>query len=158
MSRLGKNPPLNRAQLESVKKVFKLYDNGTGKIDPHEVVNSMTYLKFDAKNPVIFELISSLDTPENSRNGLTYEDMVDQLNEALGDKESKKSVERVYNTFLGDSDKDVITFDVIKRVSREVGDEMSDEDINNLLERAGSNGKELTFDEFYALMTKKATL
>ena len=32
---------------------------------------------------------------------------------------------------------------------------MSDDQIRELLERAGQNGKELTFEEFYALMTKK---
>ena len=35
---------------------------------------------------------------------------------------------------------------------------MSDEQIRGLLERASQNGKELTFDEFYAVMTKKVTV
>ena len=34
---------------------------------------------------------------------------------------------------------------------------MSDSQIRQLLERAGQNGNELTFDEFYALMTKKVS-
>ena len=157
MKNLGKNPPLNKAELKNVKRVFDLYKDKQGRINPHEVISSMQALHFDEKNPVIFDLLAEFDTPENARNGIEYEDFVDQLNEKLADKESKHAIERVYAIFLENSDKDVITFDTIKRVSDEVGGEMTDDEIRGLLERAANDGKTLSFDEFYNVMTKQAS-
>ena len=157
MKKLGKNPPLNKNELKNVKRVFELYKDKQGRVNPHEIIISMQSLHFDEKNPVIFDLLAEFDTPENSRNGIEYEDFVDQLNEKLADKESKHAMERVYAIFLENSDKDVITFDTIKRVSDEVGGEMSDDEIRGLLERASNDGKTLSFDEFYNVMTKQAS-
>ena len=157
MKKLGKNPPLNKNELKNVKRVFELYKDKQGRVNPHEIIISMQSLHFDEKNPVIFDLLAELDTPENSRNGIEYDDFVDQLNEKLADKESKHAIERVYAIFLENSDKDVITFDTIKRVSDEVGGEMTDDEIRGLLERAANDGKTLSFDEFYNVMTKQAS-
>ena len=155
MNKLGKNPPLNKNELKSVKKVFELYQDKQGKIDPHELIASMQALHFDERNPVIFDLLAEFDTQENSRNRIDLDDFIDQLNEKLQDKESKKAIERVYAIFLENSDKDVITFDTIKRVSEEVNGAMTDQEIQELLERAANDGKTLSFDEFYNLMTKQ---
>jgi Ca2+-binding EF-hand superfamily protein len=151
----SKNPRLSRKELLSVKKLFRLYQDRDGTIDPHEVILSMQTLKLHEKNPVIYELFEEFDTPENSRNRLDYEEFVELLNEKLSDKDSQKAISRIYEVFLGNSPGETLTFDILKKVSQDVGEEMSDSQIRELLERAGQNGKELTFDEFYAVMTKK---
>ena len=150
-----KNSSLTRKELLSVKKLFRLFQDRDGTIDPHEVLSSMQTLKLNEKNPVIYELFEEFDTPENSRNRLDYDDFVELLNEKLADKDSDKAIARMYELFLGDSPSETLTFEAIKKVSQDVGEEMSDTQIRELLERAGQNGKELTFDEFHAVMTKK---
>ena len=152
------NPRLSRKELLSVKKLFRLYQDRDGTIDPHEVILSMQTLKLHEKNPVIYELFEEFDTPENSRNRLDYEEFVELLNEKLSDKDSQKAISRIYEVFLGNSPGETLTFDILKKVSQDVGEEMSDSQIRELLERAGQNGKELTFDEFYAVMTKKVNV
>ena len=115
----------------------------------------MQTLRLNEKNPVIYELFEEFDTPEYSRNRLDYDEFVELLNEKLSDRDSQKAISRIYEVFLGDSPNETITFETIKKVSQEVGEEMSDNQIRELIERASQNGKELTFDEFYAVMTKK---
>ncbi len=150
-----KNSALTRKELLSVKKLFRLFQDRDGTIDPHEVLTSMQTLKLNEKSPVIYELFAEFDTPENSRNRLDYDDFVELLNEKLADKDSDKAIARMYELFLGDSAGETLTFEAIKKVCEDVGEEMSDTQIREMLERAGQNGKELTFDEFHALMTKK---
>ena len=149
-----KHPNLSRKELLSVKKLFRLYQDRDGTIDPHEVIVSMQTLKLNEKNPVIYELFEEFDTPENSKNRLDYEEFVDLLNEKLGDKDSQKAISRIFEVFLGDSPSETLTFDALKKVAQDVGEEMTDNQIREILERAGQNGRELTFDEFYAVMTK----
>ena len=154
----SKTQGLSRKELNSVRKLFRLYQDRNGTIDPHEVLTSMQTLKLNEKNPVIYEIFEEFDTPENSRNRLDYDEFVDLLNEKLSDRDSQKAISRIYEIFLGDSPSDTLTFESLKKVSQDVGEEMSDDHIRGLIERASQNGKELTFDEFYAVMTKKVTV
>ena len=154
----SKTPGLSRKELNSIRKLFRLYQDRNGTIDPHEVLTSMQTLKLNEKNPVIYEIFEEFDTPENSKNRLDYDEFVDLLNEKLSDRDSQKAISRIYEIFLGDSPSDTLTFESLKKVSQEVGEEMSDDQIRELFERASQNGKELTFDEFYAVMTKKVTV
>ena len=152
----SKTPGLSRKELNSVRKLFRLFQDRNGTIDPHEVLSSMQTLKLNEKNPVVYEIFEEFDTPENSRNRLHYDEFVDLLNEKLADKDSQKALSRIYELFLGDSQGETLTFEAIKKVSQDVGEEMSDSQIRELLERAGQNGKELTYDEFCAVMTKSS--
>ena len=154
----SKTPGLSRKELNSIRKLFRLYQDRNGTIDPHEVLTSMQTLKLNEKNPVIYEIFEEFDTPENSKNRLDYDEFVDLLNEKLSDRDSQKAISRIYEIFLGDSPSDTLTFESLKKVSQDVGEEMSDDQIRELFERASQNGKELTFDEFYAVMTKKVTV
>ena len=154
----SKTPGLSRKELNSIRKLFRLYQDRNGTIDPHEVLTSMQTLKLNEKNPVIYEIFEEFDTPENSKNRLDYDEFVDLLNEKLSDRDSQKAISRIYEIFLGDSPSDTLTFESLKKVSQDIGEEMSDGQIRELLERASQNGKELTFDEFYAVMTKKVTV
>ena len=152
------NPVLSRKELGAVKKMFRLFQDREGTIDPHEVIISMQTLRLNEKSPIIYELFEEFDTPENSKNRLDYEQFVDLLSEKLSDKDSQKAIERFYEAFLSNTDKDTIDFEVIKKVAKDVGDDITDEQIRALLERCSQNGKDMTFEEFYEVMTKKVNL
>ncbi len=149
------NSRLSRKELGAVKKLFRLYQDRNGTIDPHEIVTSMQTLKLNEKSPVIYELFEEFDTPENSKNRLDYDEFVELLNEKLSDNDSQKAISRIYEVFLGDSPSETLSFESIKKVVEDVGDDMSDTQIRELLERATKNGKDMTYEEFYAVMTKK---
>ena len=152
------NPVLSRKELGAVKKMFRLFQDREGTIDPHEVIISMQTLRLNEKSPIIYELFEEFDTPENSKNRLDYEQFVDLLSEKLSDKDSQKAIERFYEAFLSNTDKGTIDFDVIKKVAKDVGDDITDEQIRALLERCSQNGKDMSFEEFYEVMTKKVNL
>ena len=103
----------------------------------------------------MYELFEEFDTPENSRNRLDYEEFVEILNEKLSERDSQKAISRIYELFLGDSPNETITFDIIKKVSQDVGEEMSDNQIRELLERASQNVKELTLLRFKTFQNKE---
>jgi Ca2+-binding EF-hand superfamily protein len=153
-----KNPGLSQDEVDEIRQAFDLFDtNGTGKIDPKELKLAMQSLGFDTKNPTIFQLISELDTPEAAkRGGIDFDNFVDAINNKLGDKESKDGIRRIFDLFIDDPQGDTITLSSLKRIARELGEQMSAEELKDMLARASSNGTELTFDEFYEIMTKKS--
>ena len=79
-----------------------------------------------------------------------------QSNNKLGDKESKEGIHRIFELFIDDPNADTITLSSLKKIAQELGENMSAEELKDMLERASANGTELTFDEFYEIMTKKS--
>ena len=151
-------PGLSTEEVDEIKQAFDLFDtNGTGKIDPKELKAAMQSLGFDSKNPTIFQLIADLDTPEAAKNGgIDFDNFVEAINNKLGDKESKEGIRRIFDLFIDDPNSDTITLNSLKKIVRELGENMTAEELKDMLERASSNGTELTFDEFYEIMTKKS--
>ena len=149
---------LSSEEVDEIKQAFDLFDtNGTGKIDPKELKAAMQSLGFDSKNPTIYTLIADLDTPEAAKNGgVNFDDFVGSINNKLGDKESKEGIHRIFELFIDDPNADTITLSSLKKIAQELGENMSAEELKDMLERASANGTELTFDEFYEIMTKKS--
>ena len=149
---------LSNDEVDEIRQAFDLFDtNGTGKIDPKELKAAMQSLGFDTKNPTIYTLIADLDTPEAAKNGgVNFDDFVGSINNKLGDKESKEGIHRIFELFIDDPNADTITLSSLKKIAQELGENMSAEELKDMLERAAANGTELTFDEFYEIMTKKS--
>ena len=148
------DPNADTITLSSLKKISKeLGEN----MSDEELKAAMQSLGFDSKNPTIYQLIADLDTPDAERNGgITFDDFVDAINDKLGDKESKEGIRRIFDLFIDDPNADTITLSSLKKISKELGENMSDEELKDMLERASKNGVELTFEEFYDIMTKKS--
>lgn len=151
-------PGLSSEEIDEIRQAFDLFDtNGTGKIDPKELKAAMQSLGFDSKNPTIFQLIADLDTPEASKSGgIDFDSFVEAINNKLGDKETKEGIRRIFDLFIDDPNSDTITLNSLKKIARELGENMTTEELKDMLERASSNGTELTFEEFYEIMTKKS--
>lgn len=151
-------PGLSTDEVDEIKQAFDLFDtNQQGKIDPKELKAAMQSLGFDTKNPTIFQMIAELDTPEaQKKGGVEFDTFVDAINNKLGDKETKDGIRRIFNLFIDDPQQETITLASLRRIARELGEQMSNDELKDMLERASSNGTELTFEEFYDIMTKKS--
>ncbi len=155
VSKKIEKPGLSQDEIDEIKQAFDLFDtNKTGTIDPKELKSAMQSLGFDTKNPTIFDLIASLDTPENCRDGVKFDQFVSEVNNKLGDKESKEGIDRIFKLFIDDPNQNTINLNSLSRIAREIGETMSREELKDMLERASADG-EITFQEFYEIMTKK---
>jgi Ca2+-binding EF-hand superfamily protein len=149
---------LSGEEVDEIRQAFELFDtNGTGRIDPKELKAAMQSLGFDTKNPVIYQLIADLDTPENAKKGgIDFNTFVEAINDKLGDRSSREGIKRIFQLFIDDPSQDTISLSSLKRIAKELGEQMSADELRDMLERASSNGQELTFDEFYEIMTKRS--
>ena len=152
-----KTQGLSNDEVDEIKQAFDLFDtNQTGRIDPKELKAAMQSLGFDTKNPTIFQMIADLDTPEaQKRGGIEFETFVDAINEKLGDKETRAGIDRIFKLFIDDPNSETITLTSLRRIAKELGEQMSSEELKDMLERASNNGTDLTMEEFYEIMTKK---
>ena len=127
MSRVLKyKPEFSKEELYSIEKAFKLFADRNGMINLNNMVIAMKELKFDENEPVIYDLMAELES--ENQGSLSYDDFVDKLTEKLQDRESEKATERVFDLFVEDP-KGTVTFEVLKKVAVETGDNTSDEDL-----------------------------
>ena len=152
-------PGLSTEEVDEIKQAFDLFDtNGTGKIDPKELKAAMQSLGFDSKNPTIFQLIADLDTPEAAKNGgIDFDNFVEAINDKLGDKESKEGIRRIFDLFIDDPNSDTITLNSLKKIARELGENMTAEELKDMLERARQHRDKHTYvatnyDEFKEIL------
>ena len=148
-------PGLTEDEIEEIREAFNLFDtDGSGSIDPKELKAAMQSLGFESKNPTIYQMIADLDTEANA-GGIDFDQFLDAITAKLGDKESRDGIEKIFRLFDDDST-DSINLNNLKRVAKELGETMSVEELREMVERAASNGEEISFEDFYTIMTKKA--
>ena len=156
-SRRAPKLELSDDDVEKIQEAFQLFDfDGKGKIDPQFVHETMDKMNYEEKNPVVYKIIVELDTPENIKNGgVNYKEFLESFDDELGNKNSKEGIQRVYNEYIVDSDTGTITPEILKKICEEQGEDLTDEEIQIIMDEAG-NGNELNFDDFYTVMTKTA--
>ena len=148
---------LDVEQVKILKRVFSLYSDKSGILDLKEILGAMREAEFDLKFPLVYDLIGQINASEY-KNGIQFEQLIDEINKKLEDRESEESVERSFSYFIGNSQKEKIGADDIKRVADELGEELTDDQAGRIVSRIAKNGKNVDFDEFYTVMTKKTKL
>ena len=156
MSRVLKyKPEFNKEELNSIEKAFKLFADRSGMMNLNNMVIAMKELKFDENEPVVYDIMSEIES--ETKTPISYDDFVDKLTEKLQDRESQKATERVYELFVEDP-KGTLTYEVLKKVAVETGDNASDEDLKRLIKNGASNGNDIPYEEFHSIMTKDVSL
>ena len=147
-------PGLTEDEIEEIREAFNLFDtDGSGTIDPKELKAAMESLGFENKNPTIYQMIADLDTNDNTR-GINFEQFLDAITTRLGNRETKEGIYRIFQLF-DDDNSNSINIHNLRRVSKELGETMGMDELKEMLERAASNGEEISFEDFYFIMTKK---
>ena len=143
---------LSREELEVLKKAFDLFDiEHTGKVEIKEIIDTLINCGYDQLNPVLFQIIADLDTPETTKNGgVSFFDLVDQINTKLFDKRSKEALTNLYNIFVDDSQS--IKKETLRQICEQIGKEYDDESLQEALEKLSKYGTDLTFEEFENLI------
>ena len=156
MSRVLKySPEFDKEELNSIAKAFKLFADREGVMNLNNMAIAMKELKFDESEPVIYDLITELES--ENQNGLTLDDFVDKLTEKLQDRESQKATERVFELFVEDP-KGSLTFEALKKVHQDIGEDANDEDLRRLIKSGASNGEDIPYEEFHSIMVKDISL
>ena len=94
---------------------------------------------------------------EEIYSGTKNDEFIEKLTGKLRDRESQRATERVYELFVEDP-KGTLNYDALKKVATQVGDQTPDEDLQRLIKNGASNGTDIPYDEFHAIMTKDISL
>mmetsp|Transcript_2503 Transcript_2503/g.5755 ORF Transcript_2503/g.5755 Transcript_2503/m.5755 type:complete len:187 (-) Transcript_2503:20-580(-) len=143
---------LTEDELDDIKQAFDLFDfHGTGTIRPRNVKLALDSLGSDHR-PSVFRLLAGIeDLPEE----IEYSEFLSHVVERLGHKKNRKGVDHIFRLFDYD-DAGIIDLPKFKRVTKELGEAVPDDRLEDALARNAASGQpEVTPDDFYVVMTKK---
>ena len=112
----------------------------------------MVSLGFDSKNAVIFQMISDLD--EDGSGLIEFDEWFHLMTSKVNDKDSKANVDKIFNLF-DDEKTGSISVKNLRRVAQDLGELISEEELNEMIDRASSTGDGLvSAEDFYMTITR----
>ena len=136
---------LTEDEVLEIKEAFDLFDTDkSGEIDVNELKQAL----------MLQNMLADID--KNGNANIDFDEFIDMMTAKMSDKDTREDLEKVFELFIGDDNTDKIDIRHLKRVCKELNENMSDEELNEMIVRADSDrdGK-VTFEDFYAIMTKK---
>ena len=146
---------LTEDEVLEIKEAFDLFDTDhSGTIDTDELKQALSNLGIDAKNQTLQNMMNDID--KNQSGTIDFTEFIELMTAKFSDKDTPEDLRKVFDLFIGDDTADKIELKHLKRVAKELGENMSDDELNEMIVRADTDkdGK-VSFDEFYAIMTKK---
>jgi len=147
---------LTEEQRADIKEAFDLFDpDGTGKIATKELKVAFRALGFEPTKEELKKLIADYDPDGLGK--LSYEEFLLLMTVKMAEKDSKEDLIRAFRLF-DDDDTGKISFKNLKRVAIELGEDLTDEEIQEMIDEADKDGDgEISQEEFLRIM-KKACL
>jgi centrin-3 len=149
-------PELTEDQKQELREAFELFDaNKTGSIDLHELKVLMRALGFDVKKPEIIKMVHEVD-PSNA-GAVDYEQFLEVMAERYASRDPEEEIRKAFQLF-DDDHSGKITLKNMKRVARELGENLSEEELQAMIDEFDRDQDgEISNDEFLYIM-KQSTM
>jgi len=147
-------PGLSKDEIEELRQAFDLFDtDGNGTIDPKELRAAMQSLGFEAKNQTIYQIIQDIDKENTGE--INFDQFLELMTRRLAGSDTKEDIQKIFELF--DDDKTgYISLQNLKRVAQELGENMDDAELLEMIERADSDQDgQISPEDFFAIMTQK---
>lgn len=146
---------LTEDEILEIKEAFDLFDTDkSGQIDTNELKNALNQLGIEAKNQTLQSILADID--KNGDEKIDFDEFIDMMTAKISDKDTEEDLEKVFNLFVGESGSDKIEISDLKRICRELNENISDEELNEMIVRADlDKDGAVSFEDFYAIITGK---
>ncbi|XP_043823908.1 centrin-2-like [Dromiciops gliroides] len=150
---MGPKLELTEDQKQEIREAFDLFDtDGTGTIDVKELKVAMRALGFEPKKEEIKKMISDIDKEGTGK--ISFNDFLAVMTQKMAEKDTKEEILKAFRLF-DDDETGKISFKNLKRVSRELGENLTDEELQEMIDEADRDGDgEVSEQEFLGIMKK----
>ncbi|XP_075260491.1 uncharacterized protein LOC142352034 [Convolutriloba macropyga] len=146
-------PELTEEQKQEIREAFDLFDTeGSGTIDAKELKVALRALGFEPKKEEIKRMTQELDIDSSGK--IDYRSFLDLMTQKMTEKDPKEEILKAFRLF-DDDNTGKISFKNLKRVAKELGEELTDEELQEMIDEADrDNDGEISEAEFLRIMKK----
>merc|ERR1712066_591511 len=144
---------LSDEQKNDIREAFNLFDsNASGKIDTKDLKVAMRALGFEPRKEEIKKMLVEVDKDNSGK--LSFDNFLSLMSTKMAEKDTKEEILKAFKLF-DDDDTGKISFENLKRVANELGESLTDEELQEMIDEADRNGDgEVSQDEFLRIMKK----
>jgi len=144
---------LSEEQKSDIREAFNLFDTaGSGSIDTKDLKVAMRALGFEPRKEEIKKMVCEVD--KDNTGNLTFDNFISLMARKISEKDSKEEILKAFKLF-DDDETGKISFENLKRVAKELGENLTDEELQEMIDEADRNGDgEVDEDEFLRIMKK----
>ena len=144
---------LTEEQRQEIKEAFDLFDtDGSGSIDSKELKVAMRALGFEPRKEEVKRMISEMD--KDGSGTIEYPEFEEMMASKMAERDPREEILKAFKLF-DDDNTGKISFKNLKRVARELGETMTDEELMEMIEEADRDGDgEISQEEFLRIMKK----
>jgi len=146
------------SQSLEIKEVFDLFDlDGSGHLDVSELRVAMRALGFDITKEEAKAMENKLAVPRpGDKLQIPFDAFTASMTERMVNRDSRDEIAKAFALF--DEDKSgTITLEQLRKVSKELGENMTDAELEEMISEADSNGDgKVTLDDFIRVMLSTA--
>ncbi|KAK1329575.1 hypothetical protein QTO34_009757 [Cnephaeus nilssonii] len=151
--RASPKPELTKEQIQEIRQAFDLFDtDATGTIDVKELKVAMRALGFEPKKEEIKKMIGDIDKEGTGK--MNFNDFLTVMTQKMCEKDTKEEILKAFKLF-DDDETGTISFNNLKRVAKELGENLTDEELQEMIDEADRDGDgEVNEQEFLRIMKK----
>jgi len=144
---------LTEEQQNDIREAFRLFDSqDSGVIDIKDLKVALRALGFEPRKEEIKKMISEVDKDNSGK--LTFENFLNLMAVKMSEKDTKEEILKAFKLF-DDDDTGKISFENLRRVSKELGENLTDEELQEMIDEADRDGDgQVDQDEFLRIMKK----
>ena len=153
LARPKKRSELTEEQRQEIKEAFDLFDtDGSGTIDAKELKVAMRALGFEPKKEEIRKMIADAD--RDGSGVIDFSEFLDMMTQKMAERDPREEMLKAFRLF-DDDETGKISFKNLKRVAKELGENMTDDEIQEMIDEADRDGDgEIGEEEFMRIMKK----
>jgi len=141
-------------EMEEVTEAFQLFDvDQKGTIDVKEIKAAFRALGFQVKKQEIRQMMMDIDKVESST--VLFDEFVEMVTPRMMARDTREEIMKVFRLF-DDDNSNKITFKNLQRVARELGENLTDDELQEMIDEADRDGDNaINQEEFYRVMKKR---
>ncbi|XP_026478874.1 caltractin-like [Ctenocephalides felis] len=147
---------LSDEQKADLRQAFDLFDNErTGTIEIKDLKVAIRALGFEPKKEEIKKMVTEINQDGSGK--IDFDTFQNLMYQKMLDKDIREEIMKAFRLF-DDEDTGKISFKNLKRVSQELGETLTDEELQEMIDEADLDGDGLINQEEFLRIMKKTSL
>ncbi|KAG0668580.1 phosphorylase kinase, delta [Maudiozyma exigua] len=149
---MAQTPNLTADQIAEFKETFDLFDKDhSGSISASELKSVMKSLGLSPTDEEVQDLVNEIDIDGN--NEIEFNEFLTLMSKQMPSNDTEQELIEAFKVFDTNGD-GVISVSELKSVLKSIGEDLSDDELNQMIQEVSKGTGEINIEQFAALLSK----